>query len=149
MGSDEVDEAVVDQCCLSKHTGLAHYILPNRSTNEDWEDSDIEHIHPALVHEEALEQALDDDQPLAEDKHDRVNPRAPAMEEGEEGKLRQKSEGEEKKVHEEGYDGQGQQPADEQRIEIFVAEEVVDASERERSCAEPSAQVAVEPFKGA
>jgi len=139
MRRDEVDESVIDQSRLSRRDarvstcqermveGAGHY---------------VEHIDPALVDKEALKQALDDDQALAENQHHGVHPGAPAMEDEKKGKLRQECEGEKNEVHQEGDDGQGQQAADEQGMELPMASEVVDAAQRIRGRPESPLRIA-------
>lgn len=67
----------------------------------------IVYIHPVLVDKKALEQTLNDYETFTKNQHDCVQPGAGAMEDSEERKLRQKSECEEEKVHNERDYGQG------------------------------------------
>lgn len=87
----------------------------------------IEYVYATLVDEEALEKALDDDQALSQDQHDGVDPGAPSMEYGEESELGQKGKGEQNEVHEQRYQRQRQQAAEEQRVVSRVTQEIVDA----------------------
>ena len=61
----------------------------------------IKSIDTALIDEEALEKALDDDQSFAEDEDDGVHPRAPSVKDCKEQELREKGEGEEDEVYDE------------------------------------------------
>jgi hypothetical protein len=86
----------------------------------------IEDIDTAFVDKEALEQPLYYDQSFAEEEHNGINPRSPAMEDGKEEKLRPEDQPEQDGVDEERDDRQRYQAPREQWIEVRMAQEVID-----------------------
>ena len=81
----------------------------------------VEDIDSAFVHEEALEQTLDDDQAFAQEQHDRSRPGTPSMEYNEEQVLGPEDQEKEDRIYKERYDGQGYQASVEQRIEFRMS----------------------------
>ncbi|KAJ8125460.1 hypothetical protein O1611_g8180 [Lasiodiplodia mahajangana] len=76
-------------------------------------ESHIKYVHSTLIHKEALEQPLNYNQSLAQHQHYRVDPSSAAMEDGQEGELRQKSEDEKNYIYEGRDDGKREQSAQE------------------------------------
>ena len=116
MWGDEVGQAVVYQRCLAN--GQSARFSHGPSTDEG-APAHIKNVYSTLINKEPFKQALDDDQPLAKDQHDRVDPcPRTAVEDEEEQQLWQEGEGEEQKVDEKRDDGQRKQAADEKRVKL-------------------------------
>jgi hypothetical protein len=96
------------------------------------ESTHIKYINSAFIHKEALEETLNDDQTLAQNQYDSVDPCSPAMEDGQESILRQKGKSEEKEVHQERNYRQWKYSADKERPELLVATKEPDATKRVR-----------------
>lgn len=123
MRRDEVGETVVDQ-------------------------DRIKNIDAALVHEEALKQALDNDQSFAKEKHNGAGPSSPAMEDHKEGQLRPENQPEENGVDKERNDGQRNEATVKERIEIWMSQKVVDPFYRICCCSKRSSRVTDRTFDG-
>ncbi len=79
----------------------------------------IKNVHAALIDKEALEQALDDHEPLAEHQHGGVDQRArAAMEDKQEQQLGQECEGKQQGVNQERNDGQREYAPNRKREEL-------------------------------
>src|SRR4051812_27426185 len=106
-------------------------LQPKNPGEKDKSPTHIEDVHAALVDKKALEQALDDHEPLAEHQHGGVDQRArAAMEDEEEQKLGQEGESKQQKVDQEGDEGQRKQASNRKREELGMAQEVPDAADR-------------------
>lgn len=60
----------------------------------------VENVNATFVDEKPFKQTLDDDQPLPQRQDNRIDPSSPAVENGEEGVLWQKGEGEKDEIDE-------------------------------------------------
>ena len=87
----------------------------------------VKDVDEAGIDEEGFEEEGHDGGALAEHEHRAVEPGQPALEERQEGHLREVGPHEEVREDEEGEEQAEEQPGAEERVEEGVGEEVVDA----------------------